>query len=204
MVQVMARPRIGDLRREQILVAFEACVIRSGLAQTTLADVAAEAGQPRSLVRHFIGNREDMVGALVDRLLERGRSELEVMHEIRTDDAVEDTLGHLLDRLFADATTNAVIMELWYLSLRDAGLRRQLAAMYETVVFEVAEALPASVIQEHRRDRAFATVALAFGAAFFRHLGLQPVAQARLAAASRALLAADRPGPKPYHASTGA
>jgi len=40
----MARPRIGEERREQILKAFETCVVRKGLAKTTLADVADEAG----------------------------------------------------------------------------------------------------------------------------------------------------------------
>ena len=57
----MARPERGEERREQILNAFEVCVGKKGLEGTTLSDVAREAGLPRPLLRHFMGNREEMV-----------------------------------------------------------------------------------------------------------------------------------------------
>jgi AcrR family transcriptional regulator len=177
----MARPRVGTERREQILAAFEACVIRNGFAKTTLADVAEEAGQQRSLVRYFIGNREDMISALIDRLIERAEAQLQAIPE---SDSVEQVLTMLFDHVFDDPTTNAVIMELWHLGLRDAGLRRRLAGVYEILVLKVADLT--AVEREH--DRAFAAVSLAFGAAFFRYLGLYPASSENLRTATRQLL----------------
>ncbi|MBK6413040.1 TetR/AcrR family transcriptional regulator [Sphingopyxis sp.] len=178
----MARPRVGTERREQILAAFEACVIRSGFAKTTLADVAEEAGQQRSLVRYFIGNREDMIGALIDRLLERAEAQLQAIPE---NDSVEQVLTLLFEHVFDDPTTNAVIMELWYLALRDARLRQRLASVYEILVIKVSTLATAE--QEH--DRAFAAVSLAFGSAFFRYLGLRPNSPDNLRSVTRHLLA---------------
>ncbi len=182
----MARPRVGDERREEILAAFETCVVRKGFAKTTLIDVAEQAGQPRSLVRYFIGNRADMVSALIDRLLERGEAQF---RQLPSDGTAGQALDLVLDTVFADYTTNIVIMELWHLSMRDAQLRARLAALYERVISEVAALITDDEMSG--RDRAFTAVSLAFGAAFFRHLGLAPHAPDTVRAA--ALHVATRP-----------
>ncbi|WP_374453245.1 TetR/AcrR family transcriptional regulator [Phenylobacterium sp.] len=169
----MARPRIGDKRRGEILTAFEACVVRQGLADTTLTDVAIEAGQPRSLVRYFIGNRADMVTALIDRLLERGEAQLRKVEAQGRASTADELSRVLFNEVFADNTTNIVIMELWHLSLRDAELRSRLAAIYLRLVTEVATRV-ADRFGADGFDRAYAAVTLAFGAAFFAHLGLTP------------------------------
>lgn len=180
----MARPKIADARRSEILAAFEACVVRKGLAKTTLVDVAEEAGQPRGLVRYFIGNRDEMVTALIDRLLERGEAQLRLLPR---DGTAEQAIDVVLDRIFADETTNVVIMELWHLSLRDGALRTRLAAIYDRVIFEIA-----ALVDGHQpRDHAFAAVALTFGAAFFSHLGLGPTDPAHVRTASHRLLHGD-------------
>lgn len=184
----MARPRIGTERREEILAAFEACVVRKGLAKTTLADVAEQAGQPRPLVRYFIGNRDTMVTALIDRLLERGEAHF---RQLPKGGDAEQAIDVVLERIFADVTTNIVIMELWHVSLRDAALRARLAAIYDRVIFEIAAMIDGPV----PHDRAFAAVALVFGAAFFRHLGLRAPNPANVRAASHRLLRCDRSVP---------
>lgn len=180
----MARPRIGAERREEILAAFEACVVRKGLARTTLVDVAEQAGQPRPLVRYFIGNRDAMVTALIDRLLERGEAQL---RQLPTGSTAEQAIDFVLDQVFADETANIVIMELWHLSLRDAPLRARLAAIYERVVLEIA----ALIDGPDPHDRALCAVALALGAAFFRHLGLPAPNTANIHGASHRLLRSD-------------
>ncbi len=181
----MARPRIGNERREEILAAFEACVVRKGLASTTLTDVAEGAGQPRPLVRYFIGNRADMVSALIDRLLERGEAQF---RELPGPGSAGQVLDIVLDRIFADETTNIVIMELWHLSLRDKALRDRLAAIYRRVIFEVSAMLG----DDADPDAAFAAVSLAFGAAFFRHLGLVPQRAESIRATAQGLLRPDQ------------
>ena len=64
----MPRPDLRAERSGQILDAFARCVARKGLDATSLADVAREAGLRRPLVRHHIGNRDDLIRAFVDRL----------------------------------------------------------------------------------------------------------------------------------------
>lgn len=185
----LGRPPVGEERREEILAAFERCVVRKGFAETTLVDVADEAGQPRPLVRHFIGNRADMVGALIDRLLERGESQLSRLPAGRDR---QQTIDLLLEAAFADATTNILIMELWHLALRDIPLRRRLAAIYERLILEVAAVSGgAGEPPGANNAQAFAAVSMAFGAAFFRHLGVHPPDDQTVRRAAAQILAGD-------------
>ena len=172
----MGRPALGEARREEILAAFEACVVEKGLEGTTLANVAEAAGQPRSLVRYFIGNRADMVSALIDRVLARGEACLEEMADAGPSDPLERTLDLLWDRIFEDPITNAIMMELWHLALRDPMLQQRLAAVYGRMVLEVSALLgPETAGRKAASDveeRAFASVSMALGAAVLRRLGL--------------------------------
>jgi AcrR family transcriptional regulator len=62
------RPPRSEERRLQILEAFERCVARSGLEATTLDDVAREAGLKRAMIRHYVGNRDELVRDAVEHL----------------------------------------------------------------------------------------------------------------------------------------
>lgn len=62
----MARPSLKEQRSEEILAAFARCVARLGLDGATLEHVAEEAGVSRPALRHFVGNRDDLIDALAD------------------------------------------------------------------------------------------------------------------------------------------
>ncbi len=66
----MGRKSRTDERRVQILTAFERCIVRKGLHRTTLDDVAQEAGIARPLIRHNVGNWDNLVRAATERLME--------------------------------------------------------------------------------------------------------------------------------------
>lgn len=67
----MPRPSIKQQRRDEILDAYERCIVRYGLNGATLQQVADESGLARPLLRHNVGNREALLEALLERLEER-------------------------------------------------------------------------------------------------------------------------------------
>ena len=71
----MARPSKKDQRREEIIDAYERCVVRFGVAGATLQQVADESELARPLLHHNIGNRDDLLRALLDRLEARVEAE---------------------------------------------------------------------------------------------------------------------------------
>jgi AcrR family transcriptional regulator len=66
----MGRPSLAPQRREEILAALERCVLRDGLACTTVQAVATEAGCKRTLINHYFANMDGLTGALLDKLSE--------------------------------------------------------------------------------------------------------------------------------------
>lgn len=65
------RPSLAPQRRGQIASAFIALVAERGLERTTLDDVAEAAGVQRTALRHFVGNREELIVAAVEELARR-------------------------------------------------------------------------------------------------------------------------------------
>lgn len=52
-----------------MLDAFLTCAARYGIEGATLERIAAEAGLKRPLIRHHLGNRDDMIAALAEHIL---------------------------------------------------------------------------------------------------------------------------------------
>ncbi len=64
-----------------ILDAMERCVIRDGVNGATLERIAEEAGMRRSLLRHNVGNREQLIEALLERFIEHSDLAVEWMRD---------------------------------------------------------------------------------------------------------------------------
>ena len=93
----MPRRDLTEERTEQILDALERCVARFGLGGPSLERIAEEAGMKRSILRHYVGNREDIVLAMAERLASRYREQLLDMRKYVGD---SNRVPRLLECLF--------------------------------------------------------------------------------------------------------
>jgi AcrR family transcriptional regulator len=100
----MGRKNLTQQRQEDILDAFETCLIKYGLEESTLERVAQEAGKSRNIIRHYIGNREDLITAFVERILSRIKK---ISTEILLNTPKQKLIPKVLDFLFEERTTNA-------------------------------------------------------------------------------------------------
>ena len=70
----LARPSTKEKRRQEILDAFEVCVARYGIEGATLERIAETAQLARPLIRHNIGNRDDLIDVFLERFVESSKS----------------------------------------------------------------------------------------------------------------------------------
>ncbi|GLX85459.1 hypothetical protein tloyanaT_17110 [Thalassotalea loyana] len=63
----MPRPSMAAQRVEEILDALETCILKQGIQATSLENIAETAGVKRTILRHYIGNRDDIICALSKR-----------------------------------------------------------------------------------------------------------------------------------------
>jgi AcrR family transcriptional regulator len=83
-------------RREQILTAATRAFARNGYADTSLDDVATEAGVTRVLLYRHFDSKGDLYRALLDRACTR------LAERVGTDDFEEDAIPALLDAAASD------------------------------------------------------------------------------------------------------
>lgn len=159
----MARPSKVEERREQILDAFERCVVRTGLQGITMDKVAKEAGLPRSLVRHFVGNRDDMVEAVFERFMHRVSALWSGLNHRRP--SIDEMLEFLVKEAFIGGGVGRLASELRYQRNFDEKARAHFKQ-----IFQRAQRFVEDVLREHgfddaveRREKAFLVLALAFG-----------------------------------------
>tara|TARA_Y100001934_G_scaffold271573_1_gene358308 strand:+ start:80 stop:697 length:618 start_codon:yes stop_codon:yes gene_type:complete len=91
----MSRPNLSEIRKPQILDAFVVCIGRHGLEGTTLARIAQTAGMKRTILRHYIGNRDNLIQSAAERIVSRLDSWLE--EELDSCANVESLLDSLFD-----------------------------------------------------------------------------------------------------------
>ncbi|WP_271952836.1 TetR/AcrR family transcriptional regulator [Ruegeria faecimaris] len=110
----MPRPSLKDQRSEQILDAYLTCVSRFGLEGATQERVATEAGVKRPILRHYLGNKDEMTGALISHVVDRFAQATTALR-----DALEPTgtTADLIDLLFDKSVPNDPRVMLAYQSL---------------------------------------------------------------------------------------
>lgn len=143
----MGRPSLADVRRPQILDAFEACIVRYGLAGSSLERIAEEARVKRSLIRHYFGNRAGLTEALLERMMQRVVDEYrEAITAAGAAGDVDALVDYFTGPAFAGDPGDAVIDALMDEAHRDAGsrkvLRRNYAALLERTEQELTQLRP--------------------------------------------------------------
>ncbi|MCE8544266.1 TetR/AcrR family transcriptional regulator [Ruegeria pomeroyi] len=174
----MARPKMEEERKAQILDALETMVLRDGLAQLTLAKVAQEAKLPRSLLRYFAGNKTDLILLLFERMIERGEAKIEGLTTSQQDElSVEQVLDLVLDELLGDENLSVMVDELWPYAALDRRIQERLRGLYQRLCQELVDRMSSELIgadDDDRFRRAYGIVAMGFGATFFSDISFVP------------------------------
>jgi AcrR family transcriptional regulator len=121
-------------RREQILSAAYAVALRTGIDGVTLRAVAAQAKLSHGLVVFYFKGKDQLIGALLDRVLAT-TALLEVTEEVARIPNPPERLGallrHELARLASDPRGTRLFFEYWALGVRQAAIRKKVAAALE-------------------------------------------------------------------------
>lgn len=175
----MGRPDLSRQRKQEILDAFERCVARYGLAETSLERVAQEAGMKRSILRHYVGNREQLVEALAQRVV------LKYQADFRKFAATAKTAknpDYLIRNLFPDqpvetAESVMVIESLIAAAERNDKVRKCLVEYIDDLVDQMVELLhtwfPRST-RKQRRSAAYGLIGIWFNQESLAPLRLSP------------------------------
>ncbi|MDH2389657.1 TetR family transcriptional regulator [Streptomyces sp. HNM0663] len=143
----MPRPSMRAQRSQEILAAYVRCVARFGLEGATQERIADEAGVKRPLLRHYLGNREQMIESLTRYVADRFTQET---RELEIALGATGAPADLIDKLFLSARASDADLFLAYQALVSAadshpGMREPLVECFEQFLRAVER-----ILRRHR------------------------------------------------------
>jgi AcrR family transcriptional regulator len=171
----MGRKSLQAVRRTQILDACEEMVLEEGLASASLARVAGRVGLDRTTLHHYFRTRAELLGGLVERIVDGYLAEVREVQAQRGSSAdVAEVLDFLLSPDFACPHYDRLVDEMSAASYEDAEVRKQLRRLYATLeeftISLLSKAVPDGTT-ESVRETAYTIYALIEGAYLLRALG---------------------------------
>jgi AcrR family transcriptional regulator len=179
----MGRKDLTPERQDAILDATERCIARYGLQGTTLNNIASEAGINRGLIHHYVGNREDIVQLLVERLLRKYQASFKNYAATQLEsNRVDVIIDYYFDAWFEMAPEDdALVLELLTENERDPHIHKLLLNLYNgfenLIARELAELYP-KADDKQLHSVSYSLMVLAFGHATITWLGLPKAKQA--------------------------
>ncbi|MEM6582692.1 MAG: TetR/AcrR family transcriptional regulator [Pseudomonadota bacterium] len=189
----MPRPSLKSTRTDQILDALEICLVRYGLEGATQERIAEQAGLARALIRHNVGNRDEMLRLGLERFTRRSDEQLQALFDELPDNGRAQVLvDWLFDPRYFDAHAVRVLESFsnWAADRRDASAL--VVSWTERFIDALAEQLLLAFPNSKASDRdtvATSIAGLYFQLASLSALGPTQSVQQRSAAAGRRLLA---------------
>ncbi len=188
----MGRKNLTEERTAEILDAFARCMVKYGL-DTSLDQVAEEAGMTRSIIRHYIGNREEVVNALIERITGDYLAELRAdAEQIPQGQMIVATLDYLFDDDAGYDDTDKLIFDVMMTAKdRYLGAKQTLIVMFEELISMFTDDLTYAYPQADEarcRDVAYSVLALAMSNESLMGVGMDKRYRAAARASAEALI----------------
>lgn len=187
------RPSNRDERTQQVMAALVKTVARLGIDGASLSAIANEAGMTRPLVRHHLGNREDMLAALENYVLHRFDRDTEMMLASLPE---ENAAEALVDFLFSESAgvSGDLVMAFAALTARagdDHDLRkacRQSVDDFEAAISKILCSQFSNAPEERAKEAAHGIAALYFNTVSLAPLDMSQSWHRRAKAVARSLI----------------
>ncbi len=108
----MPRKSLKEIRSKEILTAYANCIVRYGFNGATQDRIAQAAGVKRTILRHYLGNRDDMIRALLDHVCHQFTTETnELIAALPEANRVSELLHLLFDSKYAKENNSALVVQ---------------------------------------------------------------------------------------------
>ena len=170
----MGRPAVTAQRTDEILDAFEICVARYGVDGATLEKTAEEAGLARALIRHHVGNKDELLELFLQRFWQESKQQSDQFFSaLPTTNRAAAMVEWLFDPAYADAARASVYSALIIAANVRPTLARRLRRWIDDFVAQINEVLREEFPES--TDESTSAAALAISAMYFNVDSLAPL-----------------------------
>ena len=175
----MGRPSLAEQRKAEILSAFGRCVAKFGLEGSTLEKIAEEAGMQRSILRHYIGNRDELVDELAKKVITEYREATrDYFSSLNDKNRVSGLIDILLPKKSIGSTEQLLVIEsLIGAAPENPEIRKLVFDYVDGLVDQVAvqlQMLSPTSKKKHAWEVAYALICISFNQESLQPLTLPP------------------------------
>lgn len=162
----MPRPSKKAERRKEILKAYGRCVARYGVEGATLEKTADEVGLARALIRHNVGNRDDLLRQLTQQFIDKSNRDMqELAGQLPKTKTLETLLDWLFDPDWFDQQETLIASALISAAANDDELRSQMRRWLADFVKQLENIL--ATARPNAKREALETVSAGLTGIFF-------------------------------------
>ncbi len=132
----MSKTVIRNERRIQILKALHQCLLEKPFYQTTIKDIAREAGINHGLLHYYFENKEDILLKYIDHTFDNYYGEFLDLFAHRTGNEVpasqkmEEQFHWMMDEVAYNHEYARIFTEIWALAIHNSAIRQKLHELY--------------------------------------------------------------------------
>ena len=139
----MARKRLQEERKQQILKALDACLQEKSFEKTSIKDIARVAGVNHGVLHYYFSSKEDILLNYIDYVIEY--YEEQVQEWLSTKDItrygkkefIDELFGFVNNRITLNKSLSTIFVEIWEIALYHDSVRAKLRKAYSRWVDEL-------------------------------------------------------------------
>ncbi|MEM7030213.1 MAG: TetR/AcrR family transcriptional regulator [Chloroflexota bacterium] len=170
----MGRKSLAKERTNQIIDAFEQCIVKHGYEQATLQRTAEQANLNIGMIHHYIGNRDDLLRQMVARLIKKSHDEMAHFAKLVP---AKKRLPYLLNTFFSidgESDEEQILDALITASGRNPLLRELITdinQVYEKILTDELSQMYPQATPEDCQQVTFSILSLAYGSSLLVDIG---------------------------------
>ena len=139
----MARKRIQEERKQQILKALDACLQEKSFEKTSIKDMARVAGVNHGVLHYYFSSKEDILLNYIDYVIED--YQVQVQEWLSTKDItrygkrefIDELFGFVNNRITLNKGLSTIFVEIWEIALYHDSVRAKLRKAYNRWIDEL-------------------------------------------------------------------
>jgi AcrR family transcriptional regulator len=133
----MARKKVQQERRTQILEALNECLLRKSFMQTSIKDIAAVAGVNHGVLHYYFKSKEDILLNYIDYVIEQYKlmfaewSESIRLEESDAHELIRDVFQLISTKITLNKNLSKIFIEIWEISLYNKKVKVKVRQAYQ-------------------------------------------------------------------------
>jgi TetR/AcrR family transcriptional repressor of bet genes len=153
----MARKKVQEQRRLQILRALDTCLQEKSFEKTSIKDIARGAGVNHGVLHYYFSGKEDILLNYIDYVIDDYQAQArewmggrDLEHYTKSQ-FIDEVFAFVNNRITLNKELSRIFVEIWEIALYNSAVRGKLREAYTRWVEELGD-----MISRHIEDKAFA------------------------------------------------